>query len=266
MADLSDAQFRKFVEETAQTVGAEYEQLGNEVRRLVEDGSNQELTLAKKAAILAAISVLLQQAQARTDNILITIVPAAYQEGIAATNARLPKALAAAELSPGHTAIVNTLLEDASLDFGVGLDGVRKSANQVLSRTLQEQVRDRISEGLVEGRGVPTIARNVLDQLREQGFTTLVRSDGRHMNLKAYSEMLTRTQIVRAANEGTVQRANELGITIFQMSKHPGTQDDACLSVEGKLFDTTGKRYPTPPQMPIHPNCRHILLPRPDLS
>lgn len=261
-----DQPVNKFRDEQAEIIADLYVQIGNEVRNTLEEETSREVTATRRNVALASIALTLQQAQQETDKILARIIPLAYKFGIDEANALLPRRLRNEKLAPFHAEQVNILLSDASADFGVGLDGVRKAAGQTLSRVASEQLRIKIAEGVLSGSSIDTIQAGVFKEMRKAGFITFIRRDGKNMNLSDYARMLTRTHIIRVANEGTVKRANELGITIFEMSKHPNTPDKACLDIEGKLYDTSGKKYDKPPSLPIHPNCRHKLFPRPDLQ
>jgi len=174
--------------------------------------------------------------------------------------------LARKDVSETHVTIVNSLLSDASADFGSGLEGVRKTAGQLLSKTASEQIRLKLAEGILDGKSIRNIQKDLLAEFQNQGLNSFLTKNGRRISLKSYSEMLTRTHVIRTANEATLARGSELGHTIYEMSVH-GAEDSACANAESqRFFDTTGKKFPVPPSMPIHPNCRHKLFLRPDLT
>lgn len=263
---ITDTATQKFAEEKVLQMEKVFEDLEKDIRIITEDAINKKMTVATKTAAMALIVKRLTEAQETTDILLLTIMPESYRHGVQEAMKTLKKfGFKDEPLGAIHAAQINALVSDASLDFGTGLMGVRKSSNGIMSRVLQEQLRDRITEGVAAGKGIPVIAAKIVDDFKDVGFSVFVDRGGKKWSLKRYAEMLTRTHIIRAANEASLKRAGELGVTIFQMSTHAGTPDEACLIVEGKFYDTTGKRYPHPPSMPIHPNCRHLLLPRPDL-
>lgn len=266
MAGQSDEQLDKLTEEMAAQVGQVYEDTGNELRTLILGYIVARLTLKKRNEALAKVDVILADAQIKTDAILDEIIPKAFNYGISSTNAYLPPALKKIPMSPSLKDQIVLMVEDAKIDFGAGLGGARKAAGTVLSEAMKEQLANTIAAGTAQGKGIPKISKDVLNLLGDEGFTTFVRRNGTGMNLKAYSEMLTRTHVIRAANESTVQRARQLDVNILEMSEHAGVKDQACLDVQGELFDLEGKQYPKPPAMPIHPNCKHKLFLRPDLS
>lgn len=261
----NDTELYNFTEEQVKRIRILYASTSNELRNVIEDAINEKITLGSKNETLATIAILLTKTQQETDGLLLKIIPAAYNLGIKDTTQRLPRRFQDIELGAVHAIQVNAFLSEAALDFGTGLEGAKKSAGQLLSRVFQEQLRDRMLEGKEKGFGAPKIAQEVLSELKDLGFSTFIRRDGRKMGLRAYAEMLTRTHVIRSANEGTIKRANEVGFTIFEMSDHVG-ECALCRPYEGKLFDSTGKKFNKPPSMPIHPNCRHKLLVRPELQ
>lgn len=262
----NDNKIQTFAEDKVDEIVPIYENLSNELIVIVGGAITQELTLKKKREAMAKVDLAINKAAILTRDTLGEILPESYLVGVKVINDGAPTLSATISLGPEHSANLQAMLDDAFLDFGTGLQGAKKSANTILSRNFQEQIRSRIVSGVQAGRAIPDISADVLRRLTNQGFTTFIRKDGGAINLKSYSEMLTRTHVIRGTNEGTLTRAAELGINILEMSSHPGTEDAACLEVEGELFDLTGKEYPKPPTMPIHPNCRHQLFGRPDLS
>jgi len=262
-----DTEFNDLVEKNVDEMSTIINAIDAEVASILALAVTKKVTISSRAKTINEINLIVVEGKSKIDDLLIEIMPESYKKGIADANNALPNVLSSKALSPAHAAQINVLLADASADFGIGLEGVSKKAGQTLGRVASEQIRLRITEGVIDGASIPKISKSVLEELRKQGFVSFTSRNGRNMKLTKYSEMLTRTHIMRAANEGTLTRGMELGHTIFEMSKHGGVEDDACLSAERQqFFDTTGKKYPVPPQMPIHPNCRHKLFLRPDLS
>lgn len=266
MADTEDKKLDKMTEEMAEQIGQVYKESGNEMRNIILGYLVARLTLKKRNEALDKIDVVIAEAQSKTDAILDDIIPKAFNYGVSSADAYLPPALKKIPMSPFFKDQIVLMIEDAKIDFGFGLGGARKVAHTVLSEAMKEQLVNTIATGTVQGKGIPKITKDVLGLLGDEGFTTFVTRNGKVWPLDYYSEMLTRTHVIRAANESTVARARQLDINILEMSEHAGVKDQACLDVQGKLFDLTGKEYPMPPTMPIHPNCKHKLFLKPELS
>jgi len=84
--------------------------------------------------------------------------------------------------------------------------------------------------------------------------------------------MVARTEVMNSANQGVINRSLQYGIDIVQVSEHAGvdSNDIPCIENQGKIFSITGTSENYPPLTgdntpPYHPNCLHVLLPRPDL-
>jgi methionine aminopeptidase len=122
--------------------------------------------------------------------------------------------------------------------------------------------------GRLEGEGVREIKKTVKSAFENQGFTVLIDRGGHKWELSQYAEMLTRTHLIKANNEGVLNRAGDFNIDVVQISSH-GATDEACGSQEGKIYSVSGKNdYPLlgDNEPPFHPNCKHSLLMRPDLD
>lgn len=175
------------------------------------------------------------------------------------------EAIESAAVSTLHGVQVNILLDDALEDFARGLRGVNNAAQSIINRAQIMQLRDTIAKGKLEGAGISAIKADVLKELQDQGFVTFITRDGRKMPLDWYAETLARTEINKAMNEAVITRAAELGVRVVEFSTHLGSCE-ICIPHEGVLYDLEGKAYDFPPEPPLHPNCGHVLLLRPDID
>jgi len=168
-----------------------------------------------------------------------------------------------------HLEAVNTLLSEAYLDFGSTMTNYTKGAERIMNDTAKRQIRASIAEGRLEGSSVRAIKKTVVKVFEKQGFTVLVDKGGRKWSLEAYTNMLTRTQLIKANNEGVINRASDFDVDIVEISSH-GTICSICGKQEGKIYSISGKSKEFPPlsgnEPPYHPNCKHTLLMRPDLK
>jgi len=260
--------------------------LDNEGRKLILDAIGTELTVTKKAQVMNMIKSSAVSADAGIRDWLIQGISASYVSGMNQTIKNLksipfktPKGM---ELKPMtvdllrtvpemkvHLEAVNTLLSDAYLDFGNTMSSYVKGAERILNDTLRRQVQQTIATGRLEGDSVKEIAKTVKSAFEKQGFTVLVDRGGNKWSLEQYSEMLTRTQLLSANNEGVTNRAGDFNIDIVEISSH-GADDPICAEQEGKIYSISGnsEEYEAlgDNEPPFHPNCRHTLLMRPDLK
>lgn len=166
-----------------------------------------------------------------------------------------------------HSETVNALMSDTYLDFANGMNGVAKSAERKINEAFKRQVRSKMIAREITGKSIDKVKRDIVKLLGDQGFTALKDRAGKSWSLRRYSEMLARTHVIKASNESLITRAGQFGVDIVEVSRHGGACP-ICVPYEGKIYSLSGnsKDYPPLPiTLPIHPNCRHVLLQRPDL-
>ena len=244
---------------------------------------NTEITDAKKKAAVAQVQQAAVVADGKVKTWLVPAVSGAYVSGVNALHRELGKfsfktrlgkitvetLRGVPEMQP-HLAAVNSLLSDAYLDFGSGMTGYVRGAEHALNDALKRQVQQKLGVGRLTGTDIRTIKKEIAANLKDKGFNVLLDRGGKQWSLNTYSEMLARTHVIKANTEATVNRGQELGIDIYEVSTH-GADDHLCSPHEGAKYSKSGKskNYPalgsanTPP---FHPNCKHTLLPRPDLE
>lgn len=240
-----------------------------------------EVTAAKKASALAQIRSIVQVTDEQIRSWLTGTVSKAYTVGINSANTSLNKAGVKTgykqitfdeiqrkpDLSQ-HLAAVNILLSDSYLDFASTMNGYVKGSEKILNEAIRQQIQSQISDGVLEGKSIQNIRKNIKDTIAAQGFTVLTDKGGRNWNLTDYSTMLARTHVVKASNEAIANRSRDFNMDIVEITK-TGTTDSICLEYDGGIFSLSGNSETYPyldQQPPFHPNCKHILLLRPDLS
>ena len=167
-----------------------------------------------------------------------------------------------------HLQVVNNLLSNSYADFGNTMTGFVKGAENILNEATKQQLRGQIAFGRLEGEGIPKIKSDLTKTIKSEGFTVLLDRGGRKWAVGRYAEMLARTHILEANNEAIINRAKEVGTDIVEVSNH-STVTPLCQQYEGKIYSLSGNssNYPKlPSEPPFHPNCKHFLLLRPDLS
>ena len=168
-----------------------------------------------------------------------------------------------------HLQAVNALLSSAYLDFGNTMTGYVRGAENILNDALKRQIRSTIAEGRLEGSSVADIKKIVKSTIGDRGFTVLLDRGGREWSLGNYSEMITRTHLIKANVEATINRASDFDVDIVEISSH-GADDALCVDEEGKIYSISGKSENYEPldghEPPYHPACRHTCFLRPDLQ
>lgn len=168
-----------------------------------------------------------------------------------------------------HKEAADELTQEAYLDFGEGINNTVRNAEQRLNDAKRRAITAQLREGRLSGEALEDVAEEVAERLDQQGFTALVDRGGRRWQLQNYSEMLTRTHVIRANNQAQMNTYLDYDVQIVEISSH-GATDSLCQPEEGNVYtldpdDNSGYDYLSDPP-PFHPNCKHTVLPRPDLT
>lgn len=103
-------------------------------------------------------------------------------------------------------------------------DKLTSTHPQILRRS-DDIYRRVISEAVnAEVTGIQTrlqATQQALNKFADQGITSFIDKKGRNWSMEAYSEMATRTGLVRANLAGTLDRMNELEYDLVIVSEHP---------------------------------------------
>lgn len=156
--------------------------------------------------------------------------------------------------------VVRTLAFDAALEFGNTMIGLRRGTAKALMD--KKKLADKIVEGVIQGSSVARTQNQLMDQLREQGITVLKSKNGfgRSFTLENYTNMLVRSQSMRAYNLGSKMQmlgsGRRFGKVIVLKPDIDG--EDICNVFERKKYVDLKDPKNIPPW---HPNCRHTVVP-----
>ncbi|HET8575225.1 MAG TPA: phage minor capsid protein [Candidatus Paceibacterota bacterium] len=242
-----------------------FDQLGIEARNIVLDALQKRLTDKDKRKAIALVKAAVETADTSMKAWLLKTFPTLYLGTMKVVSKNIDEPQPDG-ITGVHKEAVNALMEDSYLDFAGGMQGVVKSATHTLNDAMRQQIRAQIVAGELKGDSVHEVADKVEQLLKTQGFTALIDRAGRKWELTRYADMLAHTHIMKAANDATVNRAGDFNIDIVEITSHGAT--DMCGQYEGKIFSLSGnsENYPTGALPPYHPNCRHSIILRPDLS
>jgi len=150
-------------------------------------------------------------------------------------------------------ASVLTLIDTDALDFMTNYNMVLLGD---VHRELEDGIKRTILSGIVTGKGTDDIVRDL-------GRVIENKESFRHAGSKVFTkaqyrmEMIARTEILRAHNQGRVKFYRQVGFNKLQWL----TMDDermcpVCGELDGKTFDVDHF-----PSIPAHSNCRCCVLP-----
>jgi hypothetical protein len=128
----------------------------------------------------------------------------------------------------------------------------------------QVVVNEIIRAGLEEQLNLRQISKNVAKYLRLQfGAGEFIRIKGRNYKMRAYSEMVARTQMRLTQSLATRNISRQYNNDLVTWSIHLQDHvDDLCAPYAGKTYSWSGnsKKFAKIPAIPpTHPNCEHFL-------
>lgn len=235
-----------------------------------------KMTQAGKVQAIAKIKAIIQTTDPLVKDWISKAIPNSYILGIKQADKNLKRKIAditvedlktLKDLSI-HAEAVNSLMGDAYLDFANSMNGLVRGAEKQINQALKLQVRAKIGSNLVTGMDIRQAKKDVIKALGDKGFSVLVDRGGNSWTLPRYSEMLARTHTIRSYNDATINRSTQFGVDLVQISTHAGSCS-VCAGYEGNIYSLSGNntKYPYYDiDLPIHPNCTHNLLMRPDLQ
>ncbi|MCE5322394.1 minor capsid protein [bacterium] len=146
------------------------------------------------------------------------------------------------------TTSVFTLIDTDALDFMANYNLVLAGD---VHRELSDGIKRTILSGIATGKGADDIVRDL-------GTVVEDKESFRNAGSKVFSkaqyrmEMIARTEVLRAHNQGRIKFHKEVGIQKLEwMAMEDERMCPVCGSLDGKVFDTDHF-----PNQPAHPNCR----------
>lgn len=256
----------------ASRIGAIYERVELQLIELLRQAAAGKLKLeggeAEKLveirAFRAAVELTLKAALAGVPAEMADIIKQAYEDGAAAAGAEL-KAARVTQAEPQAYTRAASIRAIASEAVG----GVEKLNRGILRSTL-DAYREVIASGVEDiAVGAATRQQSVqraLDSFADRGVSGFRDAAGRRWGLQEYSEMATRTGVIRGSVAGKLQKYQAAGVDLVIVSDH-WEECELCEPWEGRVLSSTGATpgYPTVADAEadglFHPNCRHTLSP-----
>lgn len=167
---------------------------------------------------------------------------------------------------------INNILNDGLSALSSGVDQGKKTFIRIINKTQQiniseNKINKMIAKGYIEGGSVNSATKKVLTELMKKAkdgkYITVIDKNGNpiNYNVKSYAELLSRTKLINAQAQSTIDIAKTIGNDLVQMSSH-NTDCAQCAPLEGKIYSITGNDPDFPKldfEMPVHPRCKHSL-------
>jgi hypothetical protein len=252
------------------------ESLDNAAREEVLNSIGRRLNQASRISSVNRIKELVQTTDPLVKDWIAKAIPNSYIMGMYEGDKELRRRTANITIDDLktlkafsiHAEAVNLLMGDAYMDFANGMNGLVRGSEKQISEALKRQARAKIAGNILSGSDIRQTKKDIIKILGDKGFSVLSDRGGTEWSLKRYSEMLARTHTIRAFNDATVNRAAEFGMDLVEVSSHGGSCP-VCAALEGQIYSISGNsdKYPKLDiGFPIHPNCTHNLIIRPNFD
>lgn len=240
---------------------------------------DDDWTVARVRAQLASVVEVLDELEARVTRKARALIRQAHDDGANRAHEQIKALSIEAPEIPGTFAGVQ---RDAVAQLQASLLDRLDSSRQTLGRQVEdifarEQRRAALRATLGVSGSPRTAAldlrvrllqdRAIATSVRESGVGFIDRA-GRRWQLDSYAKMAVRTVTREAAVQGSIARMASHGINLARVSAH-ASACKVCLPWEGRLISLDGTMqefggetvYDTATLPPLHPNCRHSLMP-----
>jgi hypothetical protein len=250
-----------------------YARAGERLDAVIADGRLTPFQEFRYRELAAQVSSITKQLTDAISNKIVPIVSLSFAAGAEYSN----KILVAAGLDVArvrmdaaiNVSAVQAVAQQMVQDMRDGTAAMARETIRILRATQQNVITERainqhIAGGIIAGETRRRTSAAIEQSLREAMRGATVVANGRHFKPAYYAQLVTRTRSREAATQGVIMNSIQYGITEFRWSFHAGACSQ-CTPHEGKIYSVVeGSGYPILTQdkkPPIHPNCRHVLVP-----
>ncbi len=158
---------------------------------------------------------------------------------------------------------VQTIMDDMSRSFGNTLTYMSRSTDGIISKIQTLGIRQALAEGAKNGLSEADISAKITKLIESNNIYGLVDKAGRQWSPEDYANMLVRTKLVEARNNGLMNGLLSAGKDLVEVSSHGAI--DQCGPWEGRILSISGtdQLYPSVEDAYagglFHPNCKHSL-------
>ena len=251
-----------------------YKRAVRDIYRTLDRIDISNMTRALSAAALKEVAEVLSSLNEESAAWVAENIPVAVRNG--ALTALVALDVKDAEKIMSYSRLNRELIEavvaDTQSDLLAVTQNIDRKVRTIIRQVTAESMRANMTRG-VNGR--KTMNRTILDGLRKKlgdaVNTGIIDSAGRRWRPEIYVDMVTRTKMLAAHREATVNEAVSRKAYYGVISRHGAT--DACRNWEGRIVklvvDAPGD-YPYIEDIPrrelFHPCCSHTISPVRDPS
>ncbi len=219
-----------------------------------------------KFQVMATIKSQLKDLGDDVDKWVAKEIPQYYLDGANIAKQDLTKLGVALDgprgLAPINKEAIAFLVDDTRNAFGASINTISRSASNLLSTAVKQQISATLAEGKLTGAARKTISDGIVKTLKDNGLSALTDSSGRSWAFDTYAEMLVRTKAVESRNAGLQDKMLQNGYDLVQVSDHNSDHPE-CADWEGEILSISGDTdgYATTDEAEadglMHPNCQH---------
>lgn len=246
-----------------------YKRAVRDIYRTLDRIDISNMTRAQSAATLKEVAEILTSLNEESAAWVAENIPVAVRNG--ALTALVALDVKDAEKITAFSRLNRELIEAVVADTQTDLLAVTQNIDRKVRTTIRQVTAETMRANMTRGvNGRQTMNRDILDGLRKKlgdaVNTGIVDSTGRRWKPEVYVDMVTRTKMLAAHKEATINEAVSRKAYYGVISRHGAT--DACRQWEGRIVkliaDAPGD-YPYIGDLPrreiFHPNCKHVITP-----
>lgn len=157
-----------------------------------------------------------------------------------------------------HTDAITSIVTDTMQDLASAFRTAKQYSKKNVDVAVKD-VQEEIAKGLMVGMTNKQMSQRVAKKFGEQGMTSFVTVDGKHLPLDFYAETVVRTKTQTAYNHSHLNRYAEDDIKHVYVTGNIPTCGE-CVRYRGHVFATErGDQFPyinLYTTFPKHPNCQ----------
>ncbi|CCI60671.1 phage capsid protein [Staphylococcus equorum subsp. equorum Mu2] len=157
-----------------------------------------------------------------------------------------------------HTDAITSIVTDTMQDLASAFRTAKQYSKKNVDVAVKD-VQEEIAKGLMVGMTNKQMSQRVARKFGEQGMTSFVTVDGKHLPLDFYAETVVRTKTQTAYNHSHLNRYAEDDIKHVYVTGNIPTCGE-CVRYRGHVFATErGDQFPyinLYTTFPKHPNCQ----------
>ena len=246
-----------------------YKRAVRDIYRTLDRIDISNMTRALSAAALKEVAEVLSSLNEESAAWVAENIPVAVQNGALTTLVALD--VKDAEKITSFSRLNRELIEAVVADTQSDLLAVTQNIDRKVRTTIRQVTAESMRANMTRGvNGRKTMNRTILEGLQKKlgdaVNTGIIDAAGRRWKPEVYVDMVTRTKMLAAHRESTVNEAVSRKAYYGVISRHGAT--DACRSWEGRIVklvvDAPGD-YPYIGELPrreiFHVNCKHVITP-----